>query len=423
MTNQTVLYVCEDVPVLNTAGHTTYINAFLASLLAAGYDLHVLVTGNHFPLPIFRFSVVTSLPGIKSQIPQAWRLWADVYIAQPLGVAKWAYRRLFKPLVQASKGKRANRTRATTVHIGRWLKPVEAKRLAALVADLKPEVVFIDTVLRSPVLDYLPASCKSILVGHDIFHQRCLSLIASGLQPLPCVSLQDESKALHRFDALIGITEADAAIYAAICSKAAVIALPSPIQVQNEIPARLQTQRIFYLGSQGQVNVDGLSWFLGAIWPSVKAAQPALVLDVVGSVGAQIHCQDPDVHIHGRVDDFSGIAQQAMFAINPVRAGSGLKIKMIDYFAHGLGCITTAVGAAGFPQAPDSPIAVCDDASAFTAKVLEWSNDLDKCNQQSDNAKHYVKQFSEEGFGVALRNLINRVTCNEIASVERATAP
>jgi hypothetical protein len=423
MKPKTVLYVCEDVPVLNTAGHTTYINAFLSSLIAAGHRVHVLVTGNHFPFPFFRFSAATDLPGVMSRIPQAWRVGTDVYVAQPLGLLKWGYRKFAKPWVQAIKARKTSGTHSATVHIGRWLRREECRRLAAQVADIEPDIVFIDTVLRSPILEYLPAGSKSILVGHDVFHQRCQSLVASGLQPRPCISLEEESQALRRFDALIGITPEDAAVYSAICRQTPVLALASPVRAQTGLPVRQKTHRIFYLGSQGQVNVDGLNWFLGAVWPIVKAAKPAMVLDVVGGVGAHIHCDDPTVRIHGRLDDIAALAGQAMFAINPVRAGSGLKIKMLDYFAHGLGCITTTVGAAGFPQTPGRPIAVCDDAAAFAATTLAWSADLDQCRQLSEDAQRYVQQFSSVQFGADLQGLITRITGGDPGPIPGAAVP
>jgi hypothetical protein len=424
MKQKTVLYVCEDVPVPNTAGHTTYINAFLRSLMTAGYGVHVLVTGNHFPGPIFRFSKAIALPGVKSRIPQAWCLGGDLYIAQPLGLLKWVYRKFAKPWVQAIKAQKTGNLHPTVVHIGRWLKPEESKRLAARVANLQPDLVFIDTVLRSPILEYLPAGSKTVLVGHDIFYQRCQSLIASGLKPMPCIGQEEESAALRRFDALIGITPEDAAAYTALCSQTAVVAvLASPVRVPTGLPMRQPTQHIFYLGSQGHVNVDGLNWFLHAVWPTVKLAHPALVLDVVGSVGAHIQCDDPAVHIHGRVDDIAALATQAMFAINPVRAGSGLKIKMLDYFAHGLGCITTTVGAAGFPHAPDRPIAVCDDAAAFAATLLAWASDLEQCRQLSTSAQRYVQQFSSDAFAAGLQDLIARTTGPDAESTPRRVAP
>ncbi len=413
MTTQTVLYVCEDVPVLNAAGHTTYINAMLTGLSVAGYRVHVLVTGSHLPSLWFRFSVVTGLSGVESRIPKAWCLGGDLYLARPLAMMKWVYRKFVRPLTRMIAVTRAGSADTTPVHIGAWLRPAEAEALASKVADLKPGLIFIDTVFRTPMLDYLPASGKAILVGHDVFHQRCSSLIASGLRPVPCVSLEEEASALRRFDGLIGISAADAAAYSAICTQTPVIALPSPVQLRTGIPPKQKTNHIFYLGSQGPVNVDGLNWFLDAVWPTVKAGQPDLILDVVGGIGAQIQCSDPSVRIHGRLDDFSAIASEAMFAINPVRAGSGLKIKMLDYFAHGLGCITTSIGAAGFPEDAARPIAVCDEASAFAAKVLEWCADLEQCRRLSENAQRYVRRFSAEEFNEGLSSMIQRVTGND----------
>jgi hypothetical protein len=280
-------------------------------------------------------------------------------------------------------------------------------------ASTRPDFVLVDTIFRSTILDQAPGTSTKVLIGHDVFHQRCKALLDSGLSPSPNVSHADETRALGYFDGAIAITENDANTYRSMCPVLPILDLPSPITVRPAPPARTDSKRILYIGSRAQVNVDGLEWFLETMWPSIKQFCPNARLDVVGSICSEIRDDIEGVTLHGRVEDFSPIADQAMFAINPVRAGSGLKIKMLDYFAHGLGCITTPAGALGFPDSATSPIGVSTTESEFIDACLGWITSVQLCQQQSEYATAYARQFSHESFSRKLIAWLSQLSRTE----------
>lgn len=410
MSNKVALYICEDIPIPNTTGYSTYNHAFLSSLVAQGFVVHVLVTGNRFSAPLFDFDSLIALPGVHSHLPQALRLWGSLHVARPRSLLKLVYRRLVSRGGPFGRWLRSSRGKEGTVAIGRWLSADECRSLQPEIARIAPDYVFVDTLFRSPLLDVIAPSCKSVLIGHDVFFERCASLAGNGSRPVPFVTAEIEGQVLRKFDAVIAITAGDAAAYSALAPETTVVALPSPVVVRPLAEKKAAASRVFYLGSQAHHNVDGLVWFLESIWPQVRSKRPEMILDVVGSIAEAIDCSAPGVEFHGRLDDFSGLAAQAMFAVNPVRAGSGMKIKMLDYFAHGLGCITTSVGAAGFPEGLDRPIAVCDDPSSFAQVMIDWSGDPAVCRELTKRAQQYVKLFSVVEFTAGLRQLLDSLT-------------
>lgn len=130
------------------------------------------------------------------------------------------------------------------------------------------------------------------------------------------------------------------------------------------------------------------------MWPRILERNKHAALDVVGSIGSAITAH-PNVTIHGRVDNIDGIAREAAFAINPVRMGSGMKIKMVDYFNLGLGCITTGTGAQGFPT-DSPPFVTADDAEGFASTVGDWLENPAICEDMSVRAESYMRHFSPE---------------------------
>lgn len=404
MTNETVVFIVEELPVPRHSGYSTYNHAFLKALSTAGYQIHLVVCGNRFPSPCFKANRLLALPGLHLHIAQAIALPEDWYLAKPLGFLKAVYRRfggVCKRLKKQSPAKAGK-----SVVIGRWLNQGDLARLTPILQALSPRLIFVDTLFRSPVLADIDSTCRSFLICHDVFSLRCQSMAANGFQPVPWVSAQDEAAALRKFDAVIAITDADAAEYRRLQPDRRVETLPSPVTPIASGGPRPDSGRIFYLGSQAHHNVDGLRWFLDSVWPRVLQTNPALGLDVVGSIGASFSGHYPNVVWHGRLDDFSVLAERAMFAINPVKAGSGMKIKILDYLAHGLACITTTVGIAGFPGERERPLAVCDDAESFAQTLLEWSGNPAHCSTLSARALDYVGRFSGAEFNTGLQALI-----------------
>lgn len=390
---RTALVVCDELPLPNYSGHTTYNRAFIHALKEAGFDVAVFITGYRFRKPFFVSSEEVQVDDIRTVAPHAFNPFGDHFWVRPLGMLRLAFNN--SGLKRSLQKRQENRA----VQIGKWLSDRRIQLgLRKLIEENQPDYLLVDTIFRSTILEDVPARTTKILIGHDVFHQRCQALLDSGLAPSPNVSHADETHALGRFDGAIAITENDARSYRSMCPALPVLDLASPITVRTAPPPRRDSKRILYIGSRAQVNVDGLEWFLESIWPGVRQGCPQAQLDVVGSICSEIRDDIEGVVLHGRLDDFSAIANEAMFAINPVRAGSGLKIKMLDYFAHGLGCLTTPAGAQGFPESANNPIGVCANEREFTQACLQWVSTLALCQQQSVCATAYAGQFSFESF-------------------------
>jgi len=131
--------------------------------------------------------------------------------------------------------------------------------------------------------------------------------------------------------------------------------------------------RFVFLGSDSAHNLDGLRWFLAECWPLIRAAAPEARLDLCGSAGRALAALPPGVVALGLVPDLGAVLHRAACAVAPVLAGSGLKIKMLDYLAHGLPVVATPLAAAGMPlEDGDVPVAVAAAPEAFAAAALRF---------------------------------------------------
>ncbi|MEO8120537.1 MAG: glycosyltransferase [Rhodoferax sp.] len=404
-----IFMVVEELPCRGHNGYSTYNRAFLDYFLASGKEVHICITGPRLPglvfrpaqqlgsdKPIFHYLHAFGFGGFCFPSTRAAML-RGVYASLPTALRVW---------LQKMVSSRKRQTGPKAAVIGRRLDPAESAFIARRIDSIAPDWVFVDTIFRAGFIPFLQSSPKLALIAHDVFYQRCQSIAAQGIPVTPWVSAEDEAATLNCFDRVVAISDEDATLLQALTPSSTPSALMSPLDVVVPgLPTRNPGRRVLYLGSRAHHNIQGLQWFLDEIWPQVLATVPEAALDVVGSVCDGLQAS-PNVMLHGRVDNIAAIACNTGFAINPVLAGSGLKIKMLDYFAHSLPCITTEVGAIGFPRASPSPIRISSDADSYATAVIEWLQNDALRERARSILPSYVTYFSRENFDHQLASLM-----------------
>ncbi len=111
--------------------------------------------------------------------------------------------------------------------------------------------------------------------------------------------------------------------------------------------------------------------FVGALYePNIQAVSALfnvasrldrkdLLFVVVGRVGELFQSNDR-VIVTGQVDDVPPYFAAADLALNPMRSGGGMQVKLLEFLAAGLPTVTTPVGARGLDAAGDLPFVVAD---------------------------------------------------------------
>jgi glycosyltransferase involved in cell wall biosynthesis len=409
-----VMFVCGHLPTLNHNGASTYNHAFCRyldrhwpgsvvvtvrpRLLALAFDPRRLADCPHL-----EFASLHDRSRLKTRMAAA-ALGLLRPLARPFqrtalqAAGAWERRRTRKRARRAEARAEAKTVRLTSHE----MTAAEVDRLAALVARRGPPVaVLMETIFRNPALAAFPATTRTFLVAHDVFHQRYASLRALSLEVQPVVTADDERRLAGAYDGLIAINSADAASLRELCPGRPVHTLGCPVGVHADAPGkRPRADRIFFIGSSAHPNVDGVCWFIAEVLPALRARRPDVVLDVVGAVCEHVP-PAPGVRLLGRVEDAFAVARDCRLAICPLRAGSGLKIKMLDYFSFGLPCVTTAIGAAGLPPAPGAFV-IADDAGEFARAVAAWLDDAPGDAARADGARAYATRFSDAGFDQAM---------------------
>jgi succinoglycan biosynthesis protein ExoO len=360
-----IVFVTDELPRPGAAGHLALNHAIIDWLRQEGFAVTILLTGSRLAWPVQRY---TEARVMGAHVAQLGAYLGALSPAAALGITLRALLRRLPPRL-AARLRRA-RYDADAV-LGSFPSPSDLRWCARAIERLKPGAVLIDTVFRAPLLTEPELTgVNSIVVTHDVFHRRALALSAAGYHVLPeNFSRIREASLLGRARSIAAIQPEEAEELRAMCPArniftAPMPALPCPRRPELErIPGRL-----IFVGSNSLPNLDGLRWFFSEIWPPLLSE--GLTLDLVGDCGPALTRLPRGVKVLGRVPSLAPLLHRASLAISPLRAGSGLKIKLLDYARHGLYTIATPPSLQGFYLDADSPFIMAGSANMFVQAVL-----------------------------------------------------
>ncbi len=402
-TRKKALLICAALPQLGSAGNLSYLYAFLDYLDSRGFDATVLIVGYRLPKLLFRISDYIPFPNVRLAGDGLLRFGDWILVTKAGAWRRTIYSRLLDSKLPFLKGlanhMRRRHLREAQVIMGHFAGAAEVAAGQRWITRSKADFVLVDTIFLSAFRRALPTGTRSIIVTHDVFHQRYASFVNRNIKVTPLITAAIERDALKDFDAIVAISGEDASVFASLAPDASIVTFPSPVTpaATNTGNARSPRGRsILFIGSKTSHNVDGLLWFFEEVWAGVKQRHPSATLDVVGSVCEEISGQYTGVNRHHIVKDLAQVAQRAAFAINPIRSGSGLKIKMLDYLAHGLPFVTSPLGVQGFPRNGAEPFIICNDASSFCEAVNLLLADPDALQSISQRCAPYAEQFSRD---------------------------
>jgi len=251
--------------------------------------------------------------------------------------------------------------------------------------DLRPDAVVVEYVLDSWAFAAFAPTARRILDTHDAFADRHKGYVERGIRDY-WVSLRPatENAGFRRADVVLAIHEEEARRFArqlagdhkAADPRVAVVGHLLEISA-DEIGYGADDSAVF-LASDNSANKHALHAFLEHVLPRVVREIPAFDLKLAGSI-----CRDvadvKNVTKLGWVEDVQAVFAHAPLSVNPMLAGTGINIKLLEAMACGVPSVTTATGARGVPEGLRSGMCVVEDdnAEGFAAAVVRFARDAE----------------------------------------------
>lgn len=192
-------------------------------------------------------------------------------------------------------------------------------------------------------------------------------------------------------DALLQGVSDDAVTEAA--ERISVIPIGVDTDALKPVQRRTNSMRILALGSLNYPpNADGIRWFMREVFPLVLQQEPKATLTVVGKAPpadfARLAAKYPDkIRITGYVTELTPIMEECAIMVVPLRAASGMRVRILEAFARGMPVVTTAIGLEGINAQHEKQILVADDRHDFSRMTVRLLHDVELQERLAQNGR------------------------------------
>ena len=227
---------------------------------------------------------------------------------------------------------------------------------------------------------------RKVLDTHNalwLLYKRLSETMTSGLQkPLLTrdwrLLKKYEGRICREFDGLLAVSAEDqAALEEAAEQKLNAVVIPIAVDTDEVtyVQRNANADHILHIGTMyWPPNIDGIRWFVQEVYPLICAQKPGVQFDVVGARPPQeltaLNTQGLGINVTGYVEDPLPYLQQAGLMVVPLRAGGGMRVKILNALSQGLPIVTTTIGCEGIAVEHGQHVLIADSPQDFAQAVI-----------------------------------------------------
>ena len=252
-----------------------------------------------------------------------------------------------------------------------------------LISNHSPQIVIVEYVNCSALLDVAPPGTFKIIDTHDEFSHM--------------FTPEAEAKGLSRAHKIIAIQEAEAQLFRVLLQK------PDSVSVISHItadPINTDLSRPLgatFIGANFDANNRSIEMFITSVLPLILSKNSDFKLYVAGTV-CDVVPDHPAIVKLGIVSAVADAFAAAPILINYIQFGTGIKIKLLDSMALGIPTVSTEFGVKGVPRSFLRGVTTVsdNDPSAFADAVLELLAERELRERLGRRASEDAARWNEE---------------------------
>ena len=255
--------------------------------------------------------------------------------------------------------------------VDHYLSPGSWRSVGRALRDQSTECLLINFIFFTRAFGLVAPGVRKVFEAHDRFADRDLNYRREGRDPeWVATSVREEARGVRRAECILAIQDEENRYFAGISGRE-VLTVGYPVSpdpcVVRESP---EQPMVLFVASRGGGNAAAWELLRDRCWPRILERQPVARLLVAGNLAERCSAAaSARVEFLGRVPDLRALYEEASVVVNPVRFGSGLKIKNIEALAMGCPLVTTSHGAVGLGEPPACRVA--DDPEEFADSVVD----------------------------------------------------
>jgi glycosyltransferase involved in cell wall biosynthesis len=274
------------------------------------------------------------------------------------------------------------------------------------------KMCFIEYIHNSYCIKAVPEDVVTVLDTHDIISDRNNSFKRFGYPNHSYeISWEREIEIYSLYDYVMFISLKDYTKASLKLNKEQMILAPHSAEKKNH-QFRDEPKIVGFIASDYTPNIDSVSWFLERVWSKVPIGS-GLEFHIFGGICEAIpkNLSLPNVKLRGFQPDLTSVYSTIDIAINPVRMGSGLKIKNIEAISNGIPLITTSHGASGLENGIGNSFLVADNEDDFLEMLLNLAKNSVLRKQISINAIEWAdEKFGEDQCFIELKKILSDIS-------------
>jgi polysaccharide biosynthesis protein PslH len=279
--------------------------------------------------------------------------------------------------------------------------------LSELNQKIQPHVIIVEYVFFSKALECFGSTCLKVIDTHDIFANRYKIYEQKGQAPQWfSTTSREESRGLKRADVIVAIQSQEAKHLSQQLKNQEIVTVGHLVNLNRlQRPDRRNT--ILFLASGNPINIDAFQYFVKEVFPIALRKKPDMALILAGTICHYVKDSNNYTKL-GEVESLEFAYSQADLVVNPIRFGTGLKIKNIEALAFGKPLITSSIGAVGMEEGINSAFEVADNPEQFSEVIISILTDEKYYQKISDKAYAFASNWNQSCLK-SLRLLIDSV--------------
>ena len=230
---------------------------------------------------------------------------------------------------------------------------------------------------------------------------------------------QYEGMIIRDFDATFAVTELDrqalknAVPANGLAKSESITVVPIAVDTDQIRPVARQADSLNLL-TMGTLyyppNADGIRWFVREVFPLIRSKVPGVKLTIIGKNPPADFLKLAEdasnrIQVTGFVPELDPYFAESALAVIPVRAGGGMRVRILEAFARAMPVVTTTVGLEGIEAVPGQDVLVADTPDDFANAVCRILGDPALQAQLSTNGRQLAE--SKYDWQAALRAVDN----------------
>ena len=290
--------------------------------------------------------------------------------------------------------------------------------IARLSSEQQFDIAHADQHNMAQYAERVPGARK-ILDAHNalwLLYKRLSETMTGGLQkPLLMrdwrLLKKYEGRICREFDGLLAVSAEDqAALEEAAAQKLNAVVIPIAVDTDEVgyVQRNDSANHILHIGTMyWPPNIDGIKWFVQEVYPLIRAQKPSVQFDVVGARPPQeltaLNSQGLGIQVTGYVEDPQPYLQQAGLMVVPLRAGGGMRVKILNALSQGLPIVTTTIGCEGIAVEHGKHVLIADSPQDFAKAVLTLLENRLLADELGQNGRALIQ--STYDYRVACRKI------------------